>query len=48
MLLELRKGASILTTKLFNVDFGIEDFFFDFPHILGEIEVDATLARIKV
>jgi len=48
MLPELRKGVSILTTKLFNVDSGIRDFTFDFPHTLGEIEVDATPVRIKV
>jgi len=48
MLPELKKSVSILTNKLFNVDFGIKDFTFDFPHTLGEIEVDATPARIKV
>jgi hypothetical protein len=48
MLPKLKKGALILTTKVFSVDSSIEDFIFDFPHTLGEIEVDATLMRIKV
>ncbi len=30
------------------MDFGTEDLTFDFPHTLGEIEVDATPSHIKV
>jgi hypothetical protein len=32
MLPKLKKGALILTTKVFSVDFGTKDFIFDFPH----------------
>jgi hypothetical protein len=47
-LLKLEMGASVLTTKVFGVDFGIEDLIFDFPHIIGEIEVDTIPTCIKV
>lgn len=47
MLLEPKIGISILTIEVLGVDF-TKDLTFDFPHILGKIEVDTTLARIKV
>ncbi len=37
-----------MTTEIFGVDFGTEDLTFDFPHILGEIEVDTIPTCIKV
>jgi len=41
MLLEPKISTLIMTTKILGVDFGT-DSIFDFPHILGEIKVDAT------
>lgn len=47
-LLESEIGTLVLTTKILGVYFGTEDLTFDFPHTLGEIEVDTIPMHIGV